>query len=183
MEDRSYGNGEYQVIDENGKTENDLCFASGWVDTVTNYFDNYINIGMKNIITDGPYGGQSCYSTKHKYHLNADDSIFRQEYLQNKFFVDIKNKGVYIHQPDNYYFSGGSKSAMGYNENQYSLPRWLDLSVSRMGMYDDTFVHRVTQGWMFLPLTAYHSNNPDCYFEPLSKNIAEYDWALGQYFG
>jgi hypothetical protein len=28
---------------------------------------------------------------------------------------------------------------MGYNEWQYSLPRWTDLSVSRQGMFDDTF--------------------------------------------
>eukprot|EP01084_Bolivina_argentea_P123109 218183_1 len=183
MEDRSYGNGEYAVIGSDGKNENDLCFASNWVPMVTNWFDDYINIGMKNIITDGPYGGQACYSTKHTFHYDSGDSIFRQEYLQNEFFINIKNKGVYIHQPDNYYYFGGSKSAMGYNENQYSLPRWLQLSVSRMGMYDDTFVHTVTQGWMFLPLTAYHSNNADCYFEPLSQHIDEYNWALGQYFG
>ena len=46
---------------------------------------------------------------------------------------------------------------MGYNENQYSLPRWEDLSVSRAGMYDDTYYAPVTQGWMFVPLVDYHA--------------------------
>ena len=43
-----------------------------------------------------------------------------------------------------------------YNENQYSLPRWEDLSVSRQTMYDNTYHFIPTQGWMFLPLVVYH---------------------------
>ena len=45
---------------------------------------------------------------------------------------------------------------MGYDEGQYSLPRWMDLSVSRQGLYDDTFMKTPTEGWMFLPLDVYH---------------------------
>ncbi len=47
-------------------------------------------------------------------------------------------------------------SCSSYNENQYSLPRWEDLSVSRQGMYDDTYHYIPTQGWMFVPLVVYH---------------------------
>jgi hypothetical protein len=32
-----------------------------------------------------------------------------------------------------------SVADMGYDESQYSLPRWMDLSISRQGMFDDTF--------------------------------------------
>ena len=138
---------------------------------------------MSCVITDGPYGGQSCNSEEHIYHENLNDSVFRQEYLQNQFYVNLKNKNVYIYQPDNFFYYGGSKAGMGYNENQYSLPRWQDLTISRMGMYDDTYFHTNTEGWMFLPLTPYHSNNPDCIWEPLSEHLFEYDWALGQYLG
>lgn len=46
-----------------------------------------------------------------------------------------------------------------YNENQYSLPRWEDLSVSRQTMYDNTYHFIPTQGWMFLPLVVYHGGN------------------------
>eukprot|EP01051_Picozoa_sp_SAG22_P008185 SAG22_NODE_609_length_8597_cov_12.875382_7_plen_146_part_00 len=34
---------------------------------------------------------------------------------------------------------------MGYDEQQYSLPRWRDLSVSRMSMYDDLYAYLPTQ--------------------------------------
>lgn len=72
---------------------------------------------------------------------------------------------------------------MGYNENQYSLPRWEDISVSRQGMYDDTYTHTPTQGWMFVPLVEYHGGGDAATFEPLSEHLVEYEWALAQYLG
>ena len=72
---------------------------------------------------------------------------------------------------------------MGYNENQFSLPRWMDLSVSRQGMFDDTYHYIPTQGWMFLPLTEYHGGGEAAIFEPLEDNLDAYEWALAQYFG
>ncbi|ETO36572.1 hypothetical protein RFI_00488 [Reticulomyxa filosa] len=35
---------------------------------------------------------------------------------------------------------------------------------------------------MFMPMIPYHDGPPDSTFEPLSQNIADYDWALGMYF-
>jgi len=72
---------------------------------------------------------------------------------------------------------------MGYNENQYSLPRWLDVSVSRQGMYDDLYHYIPTVGWMFVPLTQYHGGGDAATFEPLADHLVEYEWALAQYFG
>ena len=66
----------------------------------------------------------------------------------------------------NFYFEG-----MGYDESQYSLPRWMDLSVSRQGMFDDTYHYIPSQGWMFLPLVVYHAGGDAAKFEPLSQNI------------
>jgi len=43
-----------------------------------------------------------------------------------------------------------------YSEVQYNLGRWEDLSVSRQGMFDDTYHYIPTQGWMFVPLIQYH---------------------------
>ena len=60
---------------------------------------------------------------------------------------------------------------MGYNENQYSLPRWTDLSVSRQGLFEDTFHFIPTVGWMFLPLTVYHGGGDAGMFEPLDKHL------------
>ena len=98
---------------------------------------------------------------------------------------------------------------MGYNENQYSLPRIQDLSVSRQSVYDDTFRHIPTVGWMFVPISVYHKGSKSytrrmymcscagCFyvsrvtcaggdaamFMPLSEHIDEYEWALAQYLG
>ena len=60
---------------------------------------------------------------------------------------------------------------MGYVEEQYSLPRWIDLSVSRQGMFDDTFHYIPSQGWMYLPLVEYEGGGDAATFEPLTDNI------------
>ena len=72
---------------------------------------------------------------------------------------------------------------MGYSEEQYSLPRWEDISVSRQGMYDDLYRMLPTQGWMFVPLVQYHGGGAAAAFEPLSDHKLEYEWALAQYMG
>jgi len=40
----------------------------------------------------------------------------------------------------------------GYSEQQYSLPRWTDLTVSRQGLLDDVWLKPAVMGWMFLPM-------------------------------
>ena len=60
---------------------------------------------------------------------------------------------------------------MGYNENQFSLPRWTDLSVSRQGLFEDTFRYIPSVGWMFLPLTVYHGGGDAAAFEPLDQHL------------
>ncbi len=72
---------------------------------------------------------------------------------------------------------------MGYIEIQYSLPRWQDISVSRQGMFDDTFHYIPTVGWMFVPLVVYHGGGNAAMFEPLSQHMVEYEWAMAQYLG
>ena len=66
---------------------------------------------------------------------------------------------------------------MRLNPNDESMP------VCRQGMFDDTYVHIPTQGWMFVPLTVYHSGGDAAQFEPLVAHQIEYEWALAQYLG
>ena len=106
--------------------------------------------------TDGPYGGQSCSSTDHAHHNGLEDSVYRQTQLQGTFFLRLREMGVYLNVPDTFFFQGQNRIAMGYNEHQYSLPRWKQLTISRMGMYDDFYRYLPTQGWMFVPLSEYH---------------------------
>ena len=69
---------------------------------------------------------------------------------------------------------------MGYNEQQFSLPRWRDLTVSRQVMYDDTYNMRPTQGHMLVPLTDYHAGASAAAFV---GHAQAYEWGLAQYFG
>ena len=60
------------------------------------------------------------------------------------------------------------------------MPRWRDLSVSRMGMYDDLYAYLPTQGWMFLPITDYHAGGEAAAF---GNDLKAYEWGLAQYLG
>jgi hypothetical protein len=114
------------------KSRGNICFASGWYDYLLNRtltFMDRTNLSM--VETDGPYGGYSCASTSHSHHRNTDDSIYQQNILQGNYFKKLRERSIYINQPDYYFYQGGSKTGMGYNEEQYSLPRWMDISVSR----------------------------------------------------
>ena len=64
--------------------------------------------------------------------------------------------------------------AMGYDEEQYSLPRAQWLTLARQQMYDNTFDKLPTQGWMFLPLDEYHGGGAAATLEPLDANLREY---------
>lgn len=82
-----------------------------------------------------------------------------------------------------YYFDGGQHSPLGYNEQQYSLPRWADLTVSRQGLLDDVYAKPAVLGWMFLPMKPYHAGGDGASFEPYVEHLQEYDFALSQYLG
>ena len=96
--------------------------------------------GLSMLETDGPYGGGSCASTNHTYHKQLSDSIYMQTQTQARWYSGLRERSVYINQPDNFFFQGGQRTGMGYDEDQYSLPRWQDVTISRMTVYDQTYV-------------------------------------------
>ncbi|CAI8032348.1 hypothetical protein GBAR_LOCUS18287, partial [Geodia barretti] len=173
---------DWDCIDTQGRVTGDGCFASGWYDHIHDIIFNFINkTGMSMLETDGPYGGQTCSAHNHTHHSSYDDSVFQQNRLQIELYHQLKQMNIFVNQPDGYFFQGGNKVGMGYNEDQYNLPRWQDLSVSRQGMYDDTYYHLPTQGWMQVPLIQYHGGGEAAEFDPMSRYLLEYEWALAQY--
>ena len=96
--------------------------------------------GLSMLETDGPYGGGSCASTNHTYHKQLSDSVYMQTQTQARWYSGLRERNIYINQPDNFFFQGGQRTGMGYDEDQYSLPRWQDVTVSRMTVYDQTCV-------------------------------------------
>ena len=140
-------------------------------------------VGLTMFETDGPFGGSPCASQNHSHHWDLEDSVYWQNRLQGEFFVNLKEYNIFFNAPDWYFHYGTNKIGMGYDENQFSLPRWQDLSISRQSMYDDTYNFIPTQGWMQVPLIDYHGGGDAAAFEPLSQHLLEYEWALAQYLG
>lgn len=157
----------WEEINSGGSSDGNGCFASGWYDKLTNLIYNFLNTtGLSMVETDGPYGGGTCYSTNHSHHRDNIDSIYAQTQLQNAMYTELRRRGVYINQPDNYFFYGGNRAAMGYNEYQYSLPRQRDLEISRAGMYDDFYMRLPSQGKILRLLTSGEREEP---YLPLRK--------------
>ena len=98
-----------------GKKASGACFASGWYDYLLQRMTQFMDkTGMTVLASDGPYGGYPCYSANHTHHKGAQDSIHQQVELQSKFFTILRNKGVYITQPDLYFYHGANRGR-GYN--------------------------------------------------------------------
>ena len=91
-----------------------VCFASGWYDRLTELVGNFINAtGLSMLETDGPYGGETCESTSHSHHHGKEDSVYWQTRLQAEFYEEMRRRNVFVNQPDDYFFTGGSKTGMG----------------------------------------------------------------------
>jgi len=139
---------EWDAVETDGSLGEDACFASGWVEKLNNFAYGFINdTGLSMLETDGPYGGGSCSSKNHSHHLQLSDSVYQQTQVQASWYAGLRERGVYINQPDDYFFQGGQRTGLGYNEDQYSLPRWQDVTVSRMTVYDQTYSKIPTMGW------------------------------------
>ncbi|KAH8076349.1 hypothetical protein JL721_346 [Aureococcus anophagefferens] len=148
---------EWARVNDDGSLGVDACFASGWADELRSLALDFLDAtGLAMLETDGPYGGGECAATNHSHHRGREDSVYMQTKIQAEFYTELRRRGVFVNQPDDYFYQGGQKTGMGYDENQYSLPRWEDLSVSRQSMFDDTYARTPTQGWMFVPLNEYH---------------------------
>lgn len=81
----------------------------------------YINeTGLSMFIMDGPYGGGLCYSKEHAHHIDDEDSIYWQNRLQSQLMRDLKERNIFINQPDEFFYSGGNKVGMGYGITEFT---------------------------------------------------------------
>lgn len=161
-----------------------LCLGSEYSD---GYFARLLKFidttGMDIIETDGPYHGYPCAATTHKYHKGLADSVRVNWERQRLFFHECRKRGVFINAPDWYFFSGSNKTGMGYREENWSLPRELQVLIGRQNVYDGTWSKLASMGWMMLPLVEYHGGGAAATLEPLDEHRAEYEAHLAQNFG
>ena len=160
------------------------CFGSN---CGTNYFRKLTNFiartGLTLLEHDGPYPGDFCASTNHPGHLGLEDSQWTQWQRSRDLYSWCRENGVYVNQPDYYFFAGGNKTAMGYREVNWSLPRAQQLIHARQNIFDGTWTKPQTAGWMFVPLTEYHGGGPAATLEPLSEHLPEYEAHLANTLG
>ena len=109
--------------------------------------------------------------------------MYMQVRGQGKFYSSLRNRGLFINAPDDYFFQGTNKEGIGYNENQFSLPRAQQLVITRTTLYENTFVMPPTAGWSFVPLVAYHAGGGAASFWPPSSHLQEYELAIAMHMG
>jgi len=68
--------------------------------------------GLSMVETDGPYPGYQCTSTNHSHHEDVADSVYSQLKLQSRMYRILRNREVYVNEPDNYFYQGGSETGM-----------------------------------------------------------------------
>ena len=95
----------------------------------------------------------------------------------------VRGRGVYLNVPDWYFLTGSTKSAMGYREVNWSLPRERQILLGRQNIFDGTWWKTPSMGWMFVPLTEYQGGGAAATLEPLSEHLDAYAAHLAQNFG
>jgi hypothetical protein len=68
------------------------------------------------------------------------------------FYRTMAAKGLYVNAPGPYFLDGTHKDGMGYDEMQWSRPRWEWITQARQQIYDQTYHKIASMGWMFCPI-------------------------------
>lgn len=159
------------------------CLASAWG---LEYFRKlrhlYATTGMTVLEHDGSYPGDVCASTRHPGHEGLQDSQWRQWELIRDYYQWSAARGIYLNVPDWYFLNGSNKTAMGYRETNWSLPRDRQFLLARQNIYDGTWDKSPSMGWMFVPLTQYHGGGAEATLEPLKDHLDGYAQHLAQNF-
>jgi len=134
---------EHDVINpETGKTGgaifgNSPCLCSRWG---SDYFEKITTFieqtGLDLLEHDGSYPGDMCASTSHPGHDGLNDSQWKQWKKITDFYKWCRGRGVYLNVPDWYFLNGSNKSAMGYREVNWSLPRERQIILGRQNIFD-----------------------------------------------
>ncbi len=100
------------------------CLGSRWGLAYLGKITNFLaRTGLDLLEHDGPYPGDVCASTLHPGHRGKEDSQWEQWRLSVGLYSWCREHGIYVNQPDSYFLVGGNKTAMGYRESNWSLPR------------------------------------------------------------
>jgi len=163
---------------------NSPCLESQWGQ---DYFRKlkafYEATGLDVLEHDGSYPGDVCASTKHPGHKGEADSQWKQWKSITDFYKWCRGRGIYLNVPDWYFLNGSNKTAMGYREDNWSLPRDRQIVLGRQNIFDGTWDKTPSMGWMFVPLVQYHGGGAAATLEPLAEHLDAYSAHLTQNLG
>jgi hypothetical protein len=160
---------------------NSPCLGSRWGERYFAALRQVIEAtGLSVLEHDGSYPGDACASMSHPGHRGLDDSQWTQWRTIAGFYQWCRARGVYLNVPDWYFLAGANKSAMGYREVNWSLPRDRQIVLARQNIFDGTWDKTPSMGWMFVPLVEYHGGGADATLEPLSEHLDAYGQHLAQ---
>jgi hypothetical protein len=162
---------------------NSPCLGSRWGEEYFRKVKSFIEkTGISVLEHDGSYPGDVCASTRHPGHRGLEDSQWTQWKTITDFYHWCRARGVYLNVPDWYFLAGSSKTAMGYRETNWSLPRDQQIILGRQNIYDGTWEKTPSMGWMFVPLVEYQGGGAAATLEPLSEHLDAYGAHLAQDF-
>ena len=160
------------------------CLGSRWGTDYLRKIRHFLEAtGLDLLEHDGPYPGDVCASTFHPGHRGLNDSQWTQWKLSAELYGWCRARGLYVNAPDYYFFTGSSKTGMGYREDNWSLPRALQVLHGRQNIFDGTWEKTPTMGWMFVPLTEYQGGGAAATLEPLRDHLADYEAHLANNLG
>lgn len=181
---------EHDVINpETGKTGgaifgNSPCLGSMWGLDYFNKLRKFIEeTGFQLLEHDGNYPGDRCASKSHPGHKGLEDSQWSQYQQITEFYRWCRARNVYLNVPDYYHLNGSNKTAMGYRETNWSLPREQQHVHARQNMFDGTWSKTPSMGWMFVPLVQYHGGGAAATIEPLKDHLVDYELHFANTFG
>ncbi len=160
------------------------CLGAAWGVAYLAQLRHFIDTaGLGVLEHDGSYPGDQCAATDHPHHRGLDDSQWVMWRAITDFYQWCRARGVYLNIPDWYFLNGGSKTAMGYRETNWSLPREYQEVIERQNIFDGTWEKTPSMGWMFVPLTEYQGGGAAATIEPLRDHLPHYRQRLANLFG
>jgi hypothetical protein len=163
---------------------NSPCLGSAWGIAYFERVKRFLaQTGFDLLEHDGSYPGDVCASTSHPGHRGLEDSQWVQFRMIADFYAWCRSRGIFLNVPDWYYLAGSNKSAMGYRETNWSLPRAQQHIHARQNLFDGTWEKTPTMGWMFTPLVEYQGGGAAATIEPLKEHLADYELHLSNNLG
>jgi hypothetical protein len=163
---------------------NSPCLGSRWGIAYFEHIRAFLSeTGFDLLEHDGSYPGDICASTTHPGHRGLEDSQWNQYRRIAEFYEWCRSRGISLNVPDWYFMVGSTKTAMGYRETNWSLPRAQQHIHARQNLFDGTWEKAPSMGWMFTPLVEYQGGGAAATIEPLKDHLPDYEQHLENNLG